>query len=287
MIRKIILESRKLNNFRDSALGFGEFCEIHPRQARDSEAQGVTVLRVPSLSREEQQASGLLRNARGVKPLWKIATKWLILFCLLLYQPLTAAENEDVNKYLEIIKKEPGNFQAYNKAGLAYAQKGDQEEAEKYFKNSIIVNNNYYEGYFNLGLLYYQQKNFNKAIENFKRCYSINMKNVGLYVVFINTSLKLNKITRAKEYFNKGYKLFKETDHRLLNCGGVIELLCRNYKKARTFFSKALELKDNNKIKNNLAIVEYKLGNKKKAKEILKSIGKSLDIMSENYKLIK
>ncbi len=43
-------------------------------RARDSEAQGVTVLRVPStplgVSREEQQASGLLRNAIGVKPLW-------------------------------------------------------------------------------------------------------------------------------------------------------------------------------------------------------------------------
>ena len=33
----------------------------------------------PEGSREKQQASGLLRNARGVKPLWKIATKWLIL----------------------------------------------------------------------------------------------------------------------------------------------------------------------------------------------------------------
>ncbi len=83
-----MLEYRKLDDFRYSALGFVEFCEIHPRQARDSEAQGVTV---------KQQASGLLRNTRpkvpywvAVKPpstsegsgprgLWKIATKWLIL----------------------------------------------------------------------------------------------------------------------------------------------------------------------------------------------------------------
>ena len=71
MKRYIFLEYRKLNNFRYSALGFGEFCEI---------PQGVTVT---------QQASGLLCNARGVKPLWKISTKVLILilficipFCL-------------------------------------------------------------------------------------------------------------------------------------------------------------------------------------------------------------
>ncbi len=64
----IILEYRNLDEFRYCALGFGEFCEIHPRQARDSEAQGVTVLRVPSLSRETQQAGGLLRNARPKVP---------------------------------------------------------------------------------------------------------------------------------------------------------------------------------------------------------------------------
>ncbi len=60
-----ILEYRKLDDFRYSALGFGEFCEI---------PQGVTVT---------QQASGLLRNARGVKPLWKISALALILFTFL------------------------------------------------------------------------------------------------------------------------------------------------------------------------------------------------------------
>ena len=68
-----ILEYRKSHDFRYSALGFGEFCKIHPRQARDSEAQGVTV---------KQQASGLLFNARGVKPLWKISALALILLLL-------------------------------------------------------------------------------------------------------------------------------------------------------------------------------------------------------------
>ncbi len=49
-----------MDNFRYSALGFGEFCEI---------PQGVTALRIPSLSRGFKQASGLFKCARGVKPL--------------------------------------------------------------------------------------------------------------------------------------------------------------------------------------------------------------------------
>lgn len=212
----------------------------------------------------------------------------IIFFLLILLNSfLYAAEKEEINKYLEIIKKDPGDFQAYNKIGLLYIEKNDYKQAENYFKNSIILNNNYYESYYNLGLLYYQQNKFDEALDNFKRAYILNQKNVEIYICLINTSLKLNKITQAKGYFNKGFNLYKEKNHKLLNCGGVIELLCKNYEKAKIYFEKVLKLKDDNKIKNNLAIAEYYLGNKQKAKEILKDFDKSFNIISENYKLIK
>ena len=106
-----IIEYRKLNDFRYSALGFGEFCEIHPRQARDSEAQGVIVT---------QQASGLLRNARpkvpyrvAVKPPMllspepkgsrvKISASALIFFIIFLLLPLVIYADNQIILYTSI-----------------------------------------------------------------------------------------------------------------------------------------------------------------------------------------
>lgn len=211
----------------------------------------------------------------------------IVLLLIVLSSSLFADGTNDINKYLEIINNEPGNFRAYNKIGLLYTEKEDYIQAEKYFKNAIILNNNYYEGYFNLGLLYYDHNKLEEALDHFKRAYILNKDQVDLYVCLINTCLKLNKITQAKEYFNKGSTKFKETSYKLLNCGGVIELLYKNHKKAKEYFEKALKMKDDNKMKNNLAIAEYKLGNKKEALDILKDIDKSINVISENYKLVK
>ena len=149
----------------------------------------------------------------------------IVLLLIFLSSSLLANGNDEINEYLEIINKEPGNHQAYNKIGLIYSGKGDFENAEKYFKNAIIVNNNYYEAYFNLGLLYYNHSKFEEALDYYKRAYILDKEQADLYISLINASIKLNKITQAKEYYNKGIKKFKEANHKLLNCGGVIELL--------------------------------------------------------------
>ncbi len=211
----------------------------------------------------------------------------IALLLVILSSSLLANGNDEINKYLEIIKKEPGNHQVYNKIGLIYSGKGDYENAEKYFRNAIIVNNNYYEAYFNLGLLHYNHSKFEEALDYYKRAYVLNREQADLYICLINTGIKLNKVTQAKEYFNKGFTKFKEANYKLLNCGGVIELLYKNYKQAKEYFEKALKIKDDNKIKNNLAISEYKLGNKEKDREDLKDIDNSINNISENYVLVK
>ena len=81
-----------------------------------------------------------------------------------------------------------------------------------------------------------------------------------------------NKIVKAKEYFNSSFAKRKQADYKLLNCGGIIELYLKDYKKAQAFFNRALKIKDDPKIKNNLSIAEYYLGDKVKAKELLKNV---------------
>ncbi len=75
LLISFILKYWNSSEFQYFAWGFGGICKF---------PQGVTALRIPSLSRGFKQASGLFKCARGVKPLWKIATKWLILISIIL-----------------------------------------------------------------------------------------------------------------------------------------------------------------------------------------------------------
>ena len=109
----IVLEYRKLYNFRYSALGFGEFCEI---------PQGVTVT---------QQATGLLRNARGVKPLWKISALALILLLFYSTGSLEAKEKIKIavltgtHKYNK--KKFSNIFKSFNNIEFEILKKSMKE----------------------------------------------------------------------------------------------------------------------------------------------------------------
>ncbi len=214
--------------------------------------------------------------------------KVLIIFLILLSNLcFLYAEDMVLDKYLKAVEKDPGDYEIYNKIGLYYIDKKNHQDARNYFVKAVILNNNYYDGYYNLGLLYYKLNGYNKAIVNFKRAVSIKKGSINLYVIIIHCYLKLNKLTCAKEYYRNVSQEFKKENYKLLNCGGIIELLSKNYKEARELFIKALKIKDDNKIKNNLAISEYYAGNRKKAKKILRSIGSDLNIMKENYKMIK
>ncbi len=198
---KILLEYRKLNNFRYSALGFGEFCEIHPRQARDSEAQGVTVLRGPStplgVSRDTQQASGLLSNARpkvpywvAVKPLWKISAKALILILILSVGLLSAS--------LDGLLASTVNDELFKKAENEYRRRS--------YNKAIII-------YENLA----GEKNFNKRellLFRLGNCYTILRQNEKAYqilsqlleefpqTVYLKTSLNImiKRLNQSKDY---------------------------------------------------------------------------------------
>jgi len=197
------------------------------------------------------------------------------------------AQDTDIEKYLKIVEKDPGNYEAYNMIGLLMVEKNDHEEARNYFVKSVILKNNYFDGYFNLGLLYYTQKEYNKALINLKRALSIKNDQIDTYIMLINCSLKQNNSAEAEKFYKEAFEQFGQEDHRLLNCGGIIKMLSANYKEAKNLFIDALKLKDDDKIKNNLAICEYYSGNKKKAKSMLKSLGSTLQIMKKNYKLVQ
>lgn len=195
-----------------------------------------------------------------------------------------AQSDADLKKYQEAVKNDPGNYAAYNRIGLYYAGIGKHAEAAENFSKAVTVNNDFYEGFYNLGLLYYQQGKTLDALARFKQALLIS-KNADLYVAIMNCLIRINSIDFASRYFEEALKSHKE-NYKVLNSGGIIELYRNNFAKAREYFASALKLKDDSKIKNNLAIAEYYAGNREAARQALKGLKKDLKLYNENFELI-
>ncbi len=94
---------------------------------------------------------------------------------------------EAIITYEEELKKEPkirdefakvyhnlGVAYEYNNKGIRYGEGYDREKAISAYRNAIELNENYADSYFNLGVIYYRQKDFPKAKEYFEKVLSIN-----------------------------------------------------------------------------------------------------------------
>ncbi len=208
----------------------------------------------------------------------------ILIFILIFAIRLFAETGPELEKYLNIIQQDPRNYQAYLKMGLIYINQSNYGEAKKNFEQAITLNNNSYEAYYNLGVLLYQQNNVLEAIKSFKQAYLIN-KTSDVYINIVNCFIKLKSYDFALKSITEALNEYKN-DYRLLNTAGVIALLKNNFTASKEYFTSALKIRDDNKIKSNLAIAEYYLGNKSNAKQTLKNLRKDLNLFNENFEII-
>ena len=82
--------------------------------------------------------------------------------------------------------------------------KNDNKSATNFYKKSIVVNPNYTDGWFNLGLVYANDKNNNKAKECFHRVITLN-PNYGY--AYYALGLAYEQDGNTKEALNN-YKIF-------------------------------------------------------------------------------
>lgn len=190
-----------------------------------------------------------------------------------------------ISNYINAINNDIGNYKLYNRVALLYEKIGQDKLAKDYFVKAIIVNNDYVEGYYNLGLWYYKKAKYIEAMINFKRALSITYENIDLYVALINCYIKLNKIQLAERLLNKILNRFPE-NYKILNLAGIISLLRNDYRNAEKYFRRALEINNDDRLINNLGIALYLSGKRKEAKKLLTKI-KKYDKIEENIKLIE
>ena len=113
--------------------------------------------------------------------------------------------DEAVKNYQDALKLNPSDEVTLLKIGnIYYNAKQDNKNAINFYKKAIVVNPNYTDGWFNLGLVYANENNNGKAKECFHRVITLN-PNYGY--AYYALGLAYEQDGNEKEALNN-YKIF-------------------------------------------------------------------------------
>ena len=117
--------------------------------------------------------------------------------------------------YLQGAKKYMIDVNTFYILGLSYPKLNMLKEAEEEFKQAIYLNPKFTEVYHCLGLLYFQQGNYNGAIEQWNKILETEPDFPNKYIVLNNLGIVYNKKEmpdKALEYFLEALQLVPEGD---------------------------------------------------------------------------
>jgi len=120
--------------------------------------------------------------------------------------------NESI-RYFNKAKKYSNDINIYRNLGLCYLQIGNYIEAEKNLKYAIFLDPKFIKAYFNLGYLYYLQKEFDMAIEQWDNILSIEPDYEKRYIIFYYLGMtysEKNINESALDYFLQALELAPE-----------------------------------------------------------------------------
>ena len=98
--------------------------------------------------------------------------------------------------------------------------------------------------YFNLGLVYKHQSNFQKADEFFKRAYILNDGNSVLLAIMGRNLMALQKYEEAEKKLMSSYRIDSLDKHTCEALGEVYTFL-KKYEKSRIFFKRSITIDPN------------------------------------------
>ena len=175
-------------------------------------------------------------------------------------------ENFNKGKFEKVIKlgkkflKKDSDFQILYVLGLTYLNLKDYIEAEKFFKNIILLKPNA-ENYYVYGNIQKQLKNYNKASENFLKAINLKPDYSEAYNNLGNTKFKLGFINEAVKNYQKAIKFNKENIPAYFNLAHVYSEE-KNFDDLKKVLQEVLKFDENNTTAlNDLGYLNLILGN--------------------------
>ena len=158
--------------------------------------------------------------------------------------------------YNEILKKNPNYVGAYNNLGILYNQYGNNQKAAHYYKKAIQINPNHFDAHNNLGILYNQYGNFKKAVHCYEKAIQINHNHVDAHNNLGNIFKKIGKNQKAIDYYEKAIQINPNHIDANNNLGALFNELGK-HQKAKNCYEKVIKIDPNNLTSHWLAMNNF------------------------------
>ena len=155
--------------------------------------------------------------------------------------------------YKEFLNENPEQPDVSNLLGLIYLQTKQLDKAEKYFEIAI-KGFPCAEFYQNLGLVFFNQKLYEKAMDCFSKAIEFEPNNVDFIRNFAKMAKKTGQTQKAIEFYEKSLKIEPQDEVGLNNLGLLYEKL-HDYKTAKVCYQKSLKVTKNFEALHNLGIL--------------------------------
>ena len=147
-------------------------------------------------------------------------------------------------KVIELIKKNPKSFVLYNLFGAVLSNQKNFDKAVINYKKSIEINPDYAEGHNNLGSALYKLGKFNEAIDSYQRAIKINPEYAEAYNNLGNVYDINEKVDEAILNYKKAIKINANFVEAYSNLGHLLKEIGQ-VDEARNCANKILSLKPN------------------------------------------
>ena len=207
----------------------------------------------------------------------------------LLNNKKTILDNYNRGKLEKVIKlgkkflKTKNDFQILYALGLTYLTLKDYLEAEKYFKNIILLKPNA-ENYYIYGNIQKQLKNYNEASENFLKAINLKSDYSEAYNNLGNTKFKLGFIGEAVENYQKAIKYNKKNIPAYFNLAHVYSEE-KNFSDLKKVLQGVLKFDENNTTAlNDLGYLNLILGNVDEGRKLFERV---IEIDDKHFRAFK
>jgi len=139
---------------------------------------------------------------------------------------------------LKLINENP-NLSILDNVYGAILSKSDSEKAKFYFNRAISKDPNFFNAYYNLGLIYLEKNDYLEAIKFFEKTININPDFLEGYFALSQALMSLKRFEAAIEVLNKSI-LLNPNDYKLYNNIGLAYLKLKDLEQAIKFFNRAI-----------------------------------------------
>jgi len=158
-------------------------------------------------------------------------------------------ENEKPNGQREIViglfrnalREDPNFWEASYNLGIAYFNDHDYDKALQQFDQIIAALPNFEKPYYGRALILYRRREFSKAKSDFEQVIKFNPNDYKPYFYLGKVSISLNQFGEAKKYLNKASELNPDYSKIYVELGNIY-FTQQQYREAIPHYRRALEL---------------------------------------------